>query len=111
MNLIAKEFLATKWEKEGALILSEMAGAADELSEAIIIDPNNLEEISHSLNYCLQMSKEEQSLRISAMQARLIFYDIFKWSDDFLTCLRKTQKKPVSIGYQQSYPQAKSYLQ
>jgi trehalose 6-phosphate synthase/phosphatase len=44
-----------------------MAGAADELSEAIIVDPNNLEEISHSLNYCLQMSKEEQSLRISAM--------------------------------------------
>jgi trehalose 6-phosphate synthase/phosphatase len=87
MNLIAKEFIATRYRKDGVLILSEMAGSADELAEAIIINPNNLEEISESLQRALKINKEDQANRITIMQNRLMSYDIFKWTNDFLTTL------------------------
>jgi len=69
MNLIAKEYISTRTDKTGVLILSEMAGASSELVEAIIINPNNREEIANALKEALEMSDEEQMRRIQSMQA------------------------------------------
>jgi trehalose 6-phosphate synthase/phosphatase len=96
MNLVAKEFVATKEGGDGVLILSEMAGASKELGEAIIINPNHLDEITESLDRALEMTEAEMHARNAAMQERLKRYDVFKWADDFLSVLssvKEDQKK------------------
>jgi trehalose 6-phosphate synthase/phosphatase len=93
MNLIAKEFIASKTDNKGVLVLSEMAGSADELAESLIINPNNIEEISSSLLRALEMYENEQGNRIEVMQKRLASYDVFRWADDFLSTLDSTKKK------------------
>ncbi|HQC63007.1 MAG TPA: bifunctional alpha,alpha-trehalose-phosphate synthase (UDP-forming)/trehalose-phosphatase [Candidatus Marinimicrobia bacterium] len=95
MNLIAKEYISAKADSAGVLILSEMAGAAKELGEAIIINPNNLPEITDALKIALEMPKEEQLKRNQVMQKRLKRYDVVKWADDFiqdLLSLKENQK-------------------
>ncbi len=87
MNLIAKEYVASRPAKTGVLILSEMAGAAKELGEAIIINPNNHEEIADALMEALDMPLEEQVRRNQAMQDRLRRYDVVRWAEDFLDAL------------------------
>jgi len=84
MNLIAKEYIAAKTDKTGVLILSEMAGAAKELGEAIIINPNNTQEIADALKEALEMPKEKQVKRNEIMQNRLRRYDVVRWADDFI---------------------------
>ena len=96
MNLIAKEFISAKTDKTGVLILSEMTGASKELSEAIIINPNNIEEIEAALKEAMEMSQEEQIRRNQAMQRRLERNNVVNWADMFikeLLSLKEDQKK------------------
>jgi len=60
MNLVAKEFVASKIDGKGALILSETTGAAFELVEAIVVNPNNKEKIAEALKIALEMSEDER---------------------------------------------------
>jgi len=92
MNLIAKEYLACRPDKTGVLILSEMAGASRELVEAIIINPNNREEIAEALLQALEMPAAEQIQRNSAMQERLKHYDVVRWASDYIEELRIVQQ-------------------
>jgi len=87
MNLIAKEYVACRGDRGGVLILSEMAGAAQELGEAIIINPTHIEEIAEAIEAALEMPEEEQVRRIRAMQERLRSYDVVRWAGDFLHSL------------------------
>ena len=84
MNLIAKEYVAAKTDGKGVLILSEMAGAAAELSESIIVNPNNLEQVSESIYKALKMPEKDQIRRNKTMQDRLKRYNVEKWADDFI---------------------------
>jgi trehalose 6-phosphate synthase/phosphatase len=96
MNLIAKEYLATKRNKEGVLILSGMAGAVHELGEAIIVNPNNTEQVSTALAESLKMPVDEQIERNTLMQQRLQRYNVVRWAQDFferLNAVREHQKK------------------
>jgi len=68
MNLVAKEFVAAKRDKTGVLILSEMAGAAAELKEALIINPNDIDQIEGALLEALLMPEPEQKRRMQKMQ-------------------------------------------
>jgi trehalose 6-phosphate synthase/phosphatase len=93
MNLIAKEYIATKTDGKGVLILSEMAGAVEELREAIIVNPNNIEEIAGALRKALSMSEGEQISRNRTMQERLQSYNIKVWADDFINSLSQVKKE------------------
>jgi trehalose 6-phosphate synthase/phosphatase len=93
MNLVAKEYIAAQKEKRGVLILSEMAGAAMELGEAIVINPNNREEIAEAIKTALDMKPDEQARRITAMQERIKKYDVKRWADDFLKDLDRATIK------------------
>lgn len=93
MNLVAKEYIASKVNKKGVLILSEMAGATKELGEAISVNPNNLEDVSEAIFRALNMSSEEQEKNISVLQKRIMRYDVFKWATDFISALAKTEEK------------------
>lgn len=84
MNLISKEYLASRTDKTGILILSEMAGASKELGEAIILNPNNVEEMAEALKDALEMNQDEQIRRNQIMQDRLRNYDVIRWAEDFI---------------------------
>lgn len=87
MNLVAKEFVASRSDKRGVLILSEGAGAANELGEALIVNPTDRTEIANALYSALNMPVNEQMTRNSFMQRRLRHYDVVKWADDFIRTL------------------------
>jgi trehalose 6-phosphate synthase/phosphatase len=91
MNLIAKEYLAVKGEGAGALVLGEMAGAAKELLEAIIVNPNSKEEIANAVHNALTMSPEEQQRRNRIMQERLKTNDLYHWVRQFFIRLKEVQ--------------------
>ncbi len=92
MNLVAKEFIATKTEGRGVLILSEMTGAASELGEALIVNANNKEAIIQAIKEALEMPLLEQMERNRLMQERLRRYDVSRWSSDFLNALFDIKK-------------------
>jgi trehalose 6-phosphate synthase/phosphatase len=110
MNLIAKEFCATKTEGRGVLILSELTGAAQELSEVLVVNPNNKEEIAASLNEALTMSEDEQRRRNDAVQNRLRRYDVVKWADDFLYELGKAKESQAELAARRLPPKARKKL-
>ncbi|MCK9277572.1 MAG: bifunctional alpha,alpha-trehalose-phosphate synthase (UDP-forming)/trehalose-phosphatase, partial [Methanoculleus sp.] len=87
MNLMAKEYVATRTDGTGMLILSEMAGAAEELGEAIIVNPNDQDAVIEAIEAALAMPEKEQVERNRTMQRRLMRYDIGRWVGDFLTRL------------------------
>jgi trehalose 6-phosphate synthase/phosphatase len=85
MNLVAKEFVASKEVgKRGVLILSEMAGAANDLPEALIINPNDVNEIEGALVRALEMPEKEQETALEEMQRKLKRYDVKHWANSFI---------------------------
>jgi trehalose 6-phosphate synthase/phosphatase len=92
MNLIAKEFIAAKTNGKGVLILSEMAGAAKELSEAFIVNPNNMDRIADTIHAALTMPVKEQINRNRSMQKRIRRYDVKMWANDFMKSLIKIKE-------------------
>ena len=92
MNLVAKEYVATRTQGNGVLILSEMAGASKEMNEALLINPNSLEDFAASLNRALTMPLKEQETRINLLQKRLKRYDVEKWAIEFLKALDNTKE-------------------
>ena len=91
MNLVAKEYVATRTEKDGVLILSEMAGASKEMNEALLVNPNNFEELADTLKYALEMSRSEQKSRMKILQKRLKRYTVEKWAHEFMNSLLATK--------------------
>ncbi|GAA4468167.1 bifunctional alpha,alpha-trehalose-phosphate synthase (UDP-forming)/trehalose-phosphatase [Nibrella saemangeumensis] len=92
MNLVAKEFIATRKDQQGVLVLSEMTGAANELGEALLIDPLDEFEVAEQLKLALEMAPEEQTRRMAIMQQRLSSYDVEKWANSFMNDLLQTQE-------------------
>jgi trehalose 6-phosphate synthase/phosphatase len=91
MNLVAKEYVACKRDGDGVLILSEMAGAARELGEALIINPNHAREISQALLQALAMPLEERVQRSLAMRERLGKQNAYHWASTFQKALAETK--------------------
>ncbi len=92
MNLVAKEYVASSTGK-GVLILSELAGAAAELSEAILVNPTDTFDVASSITRALAMPLYEQRNRISLMQRRLQEYDVFRWVNDFMDQLAQVKQE------------------
>ncbi|WP_347840437.1 bifunctional alpha,alpha-trehalose-phosphate synthase (UDP-forming)/trehalose-phosphatase [uncultured Draconibacterium sp.] len=93
MNLVAKEYLASKVNHKGVLILSEMAGASKELGEAIAVNPNNIHDTGDAIYKALTISETEREKAITTMQKRIKRYDIHKWASEFMTALHNTIEK------------------
>ena len=121
MNLVAKEYVATKQDNPGVLILSEMAGASVELSDALLINPNDTDQIEQAICRALKMPLEAQRERLQRMQAILSVQTVNKWAADFMREWRqpaeknkRLQKKKISAQDQNEiktlYDQAKKRL-
>lgn len=92
MNLVAKEYLASRSDGTGVLILSETAGSAEELGEALIVNPHDGPSIVEKLRMALSMPLEEQKRRNKPMLARLRRYTTELWAQDFLYQLETARK-------------------
>lgn len=108
MNLVCKEYIASRLDKKGVLILSEMAGASKELSDAILINPNDITQHANALKEALSMPEKEQTRRMEIMQRSLKRYNIHQWVKlfmDRLAFVKKAQEglqtKPLSTSIQQ----------
>mgnify|MGYP006425932191 FL=1 len=113
MNLVAKEFIASRVSGDGVLILSEMAGASKELFEAILINPFDKNAMADALLKAITMPVEEQKQRNIGMQKRLSRYTVDYWAKDFMKALQSKNeiKEEIQIpkihnGTQQKLVQA-----
>ena len=87
MNLVAKEYVATRINNDGVLILSEMAGASKELFQALVVNPFDINSMSEAIYKALNMPLEEQQQRNISMRKRLSRYTVQRWADDFMSAL------------------------
>ena len=91
MNLVCKEYVASKLDQKGVLILSEMAGASKELNQAILINPNDKHQVADALKQALEQPEEEQKKNMAAMQETLKRYNVHHWVNLFLTSLQEVK--------------------
>ncbi len=84
MNLVAKEFVASHVGDDGVLILSEFAGAAEELTEALLVNPYNADEIAERLRQAMEMDPAEKAVRMRAMRDKVQSNNLERWSESFL---------------------------
>ncbi len=84
MNLVAKEFVAARSDLKGVLVLSEFTGAARELTEALIVNPYDLEECSEALATALAMPEDEQRDRMRSMRSILVQFNVYRWAGKML---------------------------
>jgi len=97
MNLVAKEFVASRTDGDGVLVLSEFAGASWELPEAIQVNPYDVEGTAESCYRALMMGAEERRTRLEPLRARVQAYDVHHWAATFLEQLETiTQRQPSS---------------
>jgi trehalose 6-phosphate synthase/phosphatase len=96
MNLVAKEYVASCFDK-GVLILSELTGASNELSEAILVNPTDASEVANAIATALNMPLQEQRSRLSFMQKRLKEYDVVKWVNEFLDQLKAIKEEQEKL--------------
>jgi trehalose 6-phosphate synthase len=95
MNLVAKEFVSAQIDRRGVLLLSETAGAAQELEEALIINPWDPEGFASTLNEALSLSMDERAARLRAMQQHLHKNTLFDWATNVLTVLQESTEADV----------------
>lgn len=98
MNLVCKEYVASKLDQTGVLILSEMAGASKELSEALIVNPNDKHQVRDTIFKALNMPEEEQKVHMSIMQDTIKKYDIHHWVKMFMDRLNFIQKDKTKLA-------------
>jgi len=98
MNLVCKEYIASRENRDGVLILSEMAGSSKELSDAILVNPNDREEMVEALHEALNMELKEQQRRMDLMQATVKKYDIFNWVKVFFDNLMNIKESQNELA-------------
>lgn len=98
MNLVCKEYIASRHQQDGVLILSEMAGSAKELSDALLVNPNDIPSMAKTLKKALEMAPSEQKRHIKIMQKSLQKYNIFNWVDLFSKNLLRTKERQHALS-------------
>ncbi len=101
MNLVCKEYVASRSSNNGVLILSEMAGASKELTDALIVNPNNVVQMSQTIMAALTMPAEDQARRMKAMRDTVRQYNITNWVHVFMNRLKEV--KDMQLSQQTKY--------
>ena len=84
MNLVAKEYIASRTDNRGMLVISETAGAASELTEAIIVNANDSDDTADGIKYAIEMPQKEKNERNERMHKRIERYNVDFWATEFL---------------------------
>jgi trehalose 6-phosphate synthase len=89
MNLVAKEFVASRFDEDGVLILSQFTGAARELKDALLINPFSIEEMAGAMREAVEMPEEERRRRMQRMRAEVAGNNIYRWAGKIISALLK----------------------
>jgi trehalose 6-phosphate synthase len=98
MNLVSKEFVAARDDERGVLVLSQFTGAARELTEALIVNPYDLDEASSALAAALGMSAEEQGDRMRSMRTFLAEFNVYRWAGRMLVDAARLRSRDRLTG-------------
>jgi len=98
MNLVAKEYIASRVDHDGVLILSELAGAANELGEAMLVNPTDRTEVAKKINTALISPVEEQTQNMIVMQERLRENDVVNWVARYFEELKEIKQRQKELG-------------
>ncbi len=104
MNLVAKEYVTCQTEGRGALVLSEFAGAAEELSQAFTVNPFDEERTAEVVAAALALPEEERRERMSALHANVLRRNVFHWGDRFLSSLRDASQARAGRSVEKATP-------
>ena len=88
MNLVAKEFAAARTDGDGVLVLSEFAGAADEMFEALQVNPVDVDGMAAAIEQALDMPEAERRSRMAGLRSRVQALDVHRWADGFLAAVK-----------------------
>ena len=102
MNLVSKEFVASREDERGTLILSTFTGAARELSDALLVNPYDVSQLADSILRALEMSEEEQSTRMQRMRHNVREHNIYRWAAHLLSDLTEIR---IEIPEREETPQ------
>ena len=91
MNLVAKEYVASRNDEKGVLILSQYTGASRELKDALIVNPYNGDQTAEAIREALEMSDKDQAKRMRSMRETVKNNNVYRWSAELLRTI-------VSIG-------------
>ncbi|MGK3967115.1 bifunctional alpha,alpha-trehalose-phosphate synthase (UDP-forming)/trehalose-phosphatase [Sorangium sp. So ce118] len=98
MNLVSKEYVASRIDDTGALVLSEFAGAAAELIEALPVNPYDIDSVAATIKQALVMPRSEQRVRMQALRRRVMAHDAHRWSHRFLNDLERASSAAPAVG-------------
>jgi alpha,alpha-trehalose-phosphate synthase [UDP-forming] len=98
MNLVAKEFIAARHDEQGVLVLSELTGAAQELKDAIIINPYDGDGFTRALRQAIEMTPSERRERMRRLRRVVAGRDVFAWASEILDNLQRLQGKRTWFG-------------
>ncbi|GAA4414624.1 hypothetical protein GCM10023169_00150 [Georgenia halophila] len=98
MNLVAKEYVAARWDLGGALVLSEFTGAADELTHALTINPHDIDGTKATIMRAVGMEPKEARRRMRGLRRRVLEHDVQRWADDFLGYLAMSVPPTTDAG-------------
>ena len=98
MNLVAKEFVVTRDDEDGVLVLSKFAGASRELKDAVMINPYDIEEMADAIHLSLTMEPSERTERMKRMRTVVKEHNIYRWAGNLITALARLRPSDVSDG-------------
>ena len=91
MNLIAKEYVASRFDEDGVLVLSEFTGASDELKRALLVNPHDIDGLKETILQAIAMPRRERAQRMRSLRRRVLENDVARWSSNFLQTLEKAR--------------------
>jgi len=101
MNLVAKEFIVSRSDEQGALILSRFTGASHELPDALIINPYDTDELARAIHQAVSMSEHEKRMRMQHMRAVVKEHNVYRWAENLIAELAsirlETKSSPVAV--------------
>ncbi len=93
MNLVAKEYVASRIDEDGVLVLSEFTGASDELRRALLVNPHDIDGLKDAIMQAIGMPPEERRKRMRSMRRKVLANDVAHWSAEFLATLELMRKR------------------
>jgi trehalose 6-phosphate synthase len=93
MNLVAKEYVASRIDEDGVLVLSEFTGASDELRRALLVNPHDIDGLKDAIMQAIEMPPEERRKRMRSMRRKVLANDVAHWSSEFLHTLEFMRKR------------------
>jgi trehalose 6-phosphate synthase len=97
MNLVSKEFVLAREDEQGVLVLSQFAGAARQLTDAVIVNPYDIDGAAAALATSLTMTRDEQRVRMRRMRQVVAGHDAHRWAADILGDVARLRRIPCEV--------------